>query len=103
MSKYRNKRVTTPDGTFDSVRELVRWNDLKLLERTGDITDLRRQVQFELIPKIGKNRPTHYVADFVYNEGGSTVVEDAKGFRTEVYRLKQKLMRWIHKVEIRES
>lgn len=79
-----------------------------MLIRAGKITNLELQKPFELIPAItdmkGKTiqRATHYVADFVYEEGGRTVVEDAKGYKTEVYKLKKKLMLWRYGIEIRE-
>ena len=62
-SKYRNQRVDTPDGKFDSKGEYARWGELKLLQRAGEITDLRRQVKFELIPKQGRFRAIFYVAE----------------------------------------
>lgn len=103
ISKYNNKRVNTPDGWFDSKRELERWNELKLLERAGKISNLQRQVSYELVPKMGGLRPIVYKADFVYMEGGKQVVEDSKGFRDRVYRLKCRLMLWRHNVAILET
>ena len=51
MNKYHNKKVTTSDGIqHDSQKEARRWCELRLLERAGKITDLQRQVEFELIP-----------------------------------------------------
>jgi hypothetical protein len=80
---------------------------LSLLERAGAIADLQRQVKFELIPSQrvdGKvaERPCTYVADFVYQEGGKTVVEDTKGFKTKDYIIKRKLMLQVHGIRIRE-
>src|SRR5437016_3951103 len=80
VSKYNNRRIQTEDGWFDSQRELRRWQELKLLEKAGQILNLRRQVKFELIPKEGSLRAIKYVADFVYEEKGKQVVEDSKGF-----------------------
>ena len=103
-SKYRNKKVTTPEGTFDSQREFKRWQELKLLERSGAISGLQRQVRYVLIPKIGKHRETAYIADFAYlDENQKPVAEDVKGMKTEVYRIKQKLLRWVHNIEILET
>ena len=102
MTKYGNTKIPTTEGTFDSKRELTRWRELQMLEKAGEIHNLRRQVKFELIPKVGKNRATHYIADFVYKRDGETVIEDAKGYRTEVYKLKRKLMAWVHGIEIKE-
>ena len=112
MNKYYNRHVRTSDGiVHDSQREANRWIELKLLERAGQITNLNRQVKFVLIPKqveqVGKKvkvleREVSYIADFVYNENGQTVVEDSKGFRTKDFVIKRKLMLYIHKIKIRE-
>lgn len=122
-SKYRNRKVKLMDGTvFDSQHEYERWRELLLLQRAGKIHDLMRQVKFELIPaqyesyeryseKTGKRlqdgqrcaeQAVNYIADFVYWEGDSMVVEDAKGVRTEGYIIKRKLMLLQHGVKIRE-
>lgn len=70
----------------------------------GEITDLALQVPFTLIPGfVGadgkKERPLKYVADFVYKKNGRFVVEDVKGYRTEVYKLKRKLFNYKYKEE----
>jgi hypothetical protein len=79
------------------------------MEKAGLISDLQRQVKYVLIPsqKEGKKtieRECSYRADFVYtdNETGETVVEDVKGMRTEVYKIKRKLMLWVHHIKIIE-
>lgn len=83
---------------FDSKRELHRYVLLQELVRAGAITDLRRQVPFELAPGVsinGRRRPPlRYVADFVYRERGSAIdtIEDVKGVVTEAYRIKRHLM-----------
>lgn len=106
--KYRNVVVETEAGRFDSKAEHRRWLYLDQLRRAGEIRDLQRQVPFELIPAQvrpsgGKERPTVYVADFVYEDRtGARIVEDVKGASTPEYRLKRKLMLWRHGVEIRE-
>lgn len=107
MRKYGNRKITRDGITFDSVKEYKRFCELTLLERAGEITDLQRQVKFMLIPsqKIdGKvvERPVHYIADFVYQEDGQTVVEDTKGFKTKDYILKRKMMLHTHGIRIRE-
>lgn len=103
-NKYGAKKVRTPDGqVFDSQMEYHRWCELRLLERAGRISGLRRQVKYELIPKQDGERACTYVADFVYNEDGKTVVEDCKGFRTEGYKVKRKLMLWVHNIKIKET
>ena len=105
--KYRNRAVTLNGDKFDSHKEARRYGELVLLERTGQIFDLQRQVKYELIPSQrvdGKvvERPCTYVADFVYKENGKTVVEDTKGFRTKDYVIKRKLMLFIHGIRIKE-
>ena len=96
-SKYHATKTVVDGITFDSKKEAKRYDELKLMERAGAIKDLQRQVRYELIPAFdvdGKHyRPTSYVADFVYvdTKSGKEVVEDCKGYRTDVYRLKAKL------------
>ena len=124
MNKYGNRKTTTSDGVVhDSRLEASRWCELKLLERAGAIKDLRRQVEFELIPaqyesferysKKGTRlkdgvklveRKVSYVADFVYHdvEANKMVVEDTKGFKTKDYKIKKKLMLWVHNIKITE-
>lgn len=109
-NKYGAKKVVTPEGVFDSIREHRRWCELNLLERAGKIRDLRRQVKYVLIPaqrdSSGKllERELSYVADFVYFDNSlcEEVVEDAKGYKVDVYRLKKKLLLWIHGIRIKE-
>lgn len=104
-NKYGARRVTSPDGqVFDSVKEYHRWCELRLLERAKRISDLQRQVKYELIPKQDGERACTYVADFVYiDSDGRTVVEDTKGMRTDAYRIKKKLMLWVHGIKIKET
>ena len=105
MNKYGAKKVRLPDGTvFDSHKEYNRWCELKLMQRAGRISDLRRQVKFELIPKQDGERACNYIADFVYRDDkGNTVVEDCKGMKTEVYRLKKKLFQYRYDMKIKET
>mgnify|MGYP003297339949 CR=1 FL=1 len=114
-SKYRAKKVTTEDGTFDSKKELQRWEVLKGMQEQGLISDLERQVKFELLPKQillvprdkkGRKQkcelPVSYIADFVYIENGKQIVEDAKGMRTPEYILKRKMMKFLKDIEVKE-
>lgn len=106
-SKYGNRKIFVDGIVFDSRREAARWQELKLLERAGGITELERQVSYTLIPpqRIGKRvaeRAVTYIADFRYRENGETVVEDAKGMRTRDYIIKRKLMLYVHGIRIRE-
>ena len=106
-SKYGSKKIVVDGIEFDSRKEAHRYHELRLMERGGLITDLQRQVKFELIPSQrydGKvvERPCNYIADFVYKENGNTVVEDTKGFRTKDYIIKRKLMLYLCGIRIRE-
>lgn len=108
--KYSNRKVTSEDGTFDSVKEYSRWQELKLLEKAGEIYELQRQVPFILIPtqkdENGKviERQCWYVADFTYRNRSDNrlVVEDTKGMRTKEYIIKRKLMLYRNGIRITE-
>lgn len=109
MNKYRNTKTTVDGVTFDSRKEATRAAELALMQRAGIISDLRRQVKFELIPaqrREGKTveRPVNYLADFVYTENGETVVEDVKSpaTRTKEYVIKRKLMLWEFGIKVKE-
>ena len=107
--KYRNEKVVTTIGTFDSKKECDRFWALQMYEKAGSIKNLRRQVAYEVIHaqygadgKLLENA-VKYIADFVYEQGGETVVEDAKGYRTPEYKIKRKLMLRVHGIRIRET
>lgn len=122
MSKYHSKKVSAGGEVFDSRKEYRRWCELILLQRAGKIYDLRRQVEFELIPaqrepdtvgtrggiKRGKliEQRCCYIADFVYTENGQTVVEDVKGYKQgtayAVFSIKRKLLLFTRGIRIRE-
>lgn len=108
-SKYHAQKTVLDGIKFDSKKEANRYAELKLMERAGLIKGLQRQVRFELIPAFdvgGKHyRPTTYVADFVYTDmkSGKQVVEDCKGFRTDIYRLKAKMFAHKFGVSILET
>lgn len=95
-NKYHNKKLDTDDGKFDSKYEYQKWCELKLLEKNGNISDLHRQVKFELIPSIKTAcetlRSISYYADFVYIEGGTMFVVDSKGYNTDVFQIKKRLL-----------
>ena len=120
-SKYHAQKTFFNGIRFDSAREADRYAELLLLQRAGKISDLRLQVKYVLIPaqyeyyeRYGKNgkrlkdgkrcieKECAYIADFVYEENGKTVVEDVKGMRTKEYLIKRKLMLWVHGIRIRE-
>ena len=71
MHKYHNRKTQIENIVFDSKKEAQRYCELKLLEKKGEISQLQRQVPFELIPaEVGadkkKLRSIVYIADFVY-------------------------------------
>ena len=74
-----------------------------MLERAGVIKGLKRQVPYVLINKSRYGRAIKYVADFVYLENGQLVVEDVKGVRTPVYKLKKRLIAEVYGIEIKET
>jgi hypothetical protein len=96
MSKYGNRKVEIDGYTFDSQKEARRYQELKLLQLSGEITGLELQPSFILIPSYTyqgrKVRKMEYRADFAYLENGKRVVEDVKGMKTEKYRIKKKLL-----------
>ncbi len=111
LNKYGARKKTIDGITFDSTHEAMRYVQLKYLERIKAITDLKTQVAFELIPaqkgSDGKvaERAVRYIADFTYtDENGNFVVEDAKSpaTRTDVYKIKRKLMLERHGIRIQE-
>lgn len=108
-AKYGNEKITINGATFDSRAEYQRYRDLCLLAQAGAISDLQRQVRYELIPvqrdEDGNvlERACYYVADFVYaGADGHTVVEDVKGIRTKAYLMKRKLMLFRYGIRIQE-
>jgi len=100
-SKY-NARKTEMDGiVFDSIREAHRYAELKQLESAGEIIGLELQPKFPLV--VNGERIAVYRADFRYCDSyGHIVVEDVKGFRTPVYKLKKKLFEAIYGMAITE-
>lgn len=101
-NKYYNQKIENHEGKFDSKKEYREWCQLKLLEKSGKITNLERQKEFQLIPTIRTEketiRRTSYFADFFYfdNDKNAWVVQDTKGFKTDVYQIKKKLMLWLY-------
>lgn len=98
MNKYKNTKIVVDNIKFDSNLEAIRYRQLKLLQRAKQISNLRLQVPFLLQEGFKKNGTTHrkieYIADFVYEENGQTVVEDTKGMKTETFKIKQKLFEY---------
>lgn len=118
-SKYNNRKVTTSEGTFDSMGEHQRWLFLKEAQERGYITGLRRQVTYTLVPQIQRTVTVHlktkdkqvlrvwtrevtYTADFVYYHRGELVVEDFKGMPNDRWTMKKALMAHVHGIYVRE-
>lgn len=107
-SKYHAKPTEVDGVVFDSMKEASHYADLKFLERAGVITDLELQPRFLIqepfICDGKKERKIEYVADFRYKRDGRVVVEDVKGKKTDVYKLKRKLFlyRYGDSVDFRE-
>ncbi len=104
------KADRTLDGVvFDSKKEMMRWAELKLMEKVGRIANLKRQVPFPV--EINYVKVCTYYADFTYQEsysdhgsiGVRDVVEDCKGHRTAIYKLKKKLVEASYGVTILET
>lgn len=119
-NKYGNHSVTVDGVRYDSKDESLRHAFLKLLEQAGEISNLRYHVNFELIPAITREEVVHlktkdkvvtktvqtaryYEADFVYTvtKTGEEVVEDFKGFETDLFRFKAALFRYLYGKEIK--
>lgn len=101
-SKYNARAVTIDGHRFASQAEAIRYGELSLLERAGKIAELVLQPKYPL--KVNEIHVGEYVADFSYidAETEAEVVEDVKGFKTPVYRLKRKLVQALYGIEIKE-
>ena len=99
QSKYHAQKTEVDGIKFDSKKESRDWKNLCTMEASGLISNLRRQVSFELQPKYvtkdgRKIRPISYVADFVYERDGVTYAQDSKGMKTDVYKIKRKMFEY---------
>ena len=102
-SKFGAKKTMVDGITFDSKWESERYGQLKAMERGGIVTDLELQVKYDIV--INDIKICKYIADFVYKEESSDgkireIVEDAKGFETPEFKLKKKLMKAVHNIDI---
>jgi len=100
VSKYKAQRTECDGKIFDSKKEAHRYGELKMLERSGIIANLELQPAFEI--EVAGRRICKYRADFRYVENGAITVEDVKGVRTPLYRLKKKLVEALYDVRIVE-
>lgn len=109
QNKYKNKKVIYDGIKFDSIKEKSYYIKYKLMEQSGEIHNLKRQVEFELIETFKLNdrtyRKTKYIADFTYygKDNKLHVIDvKSKGTKTRVYEIKKKLMAYKYGIEIEE-
>ena len=100
-AKYNARSVHLDGYRFDSAAEAQRYAELKLRERAGEISELKIHPRYVLqagftTPDGERIRPIHYIADFEYREDGQGVVEDVKGVKTAVFKLKYKMFRRLY-------
>ena len=120
-NKFNNHKIVFHGETYDSQLELARFLFLSNREKEGEITNLQRQVEYLLIPaqygteikhlktkdkevRVLLERSCSYIADFVYERDGKTIVEDCKGSKyiiTADFKIKKKLMLWVHHIQIK--
>lgn len=104
-NKYNAEKV----NWFDSKKECSRSEELHIMQKAWIISDLKMQVPFILqdwfIYKWKKVQAIKYIADFVYNKWEDIIVEDVKGYKTNVYNIKKKmfLSRYRHKYDFIET
>jgi len=106
-NKYNAKKVVIEGHTFDSQKEGRRYNELRLLERAGEIRNLELKPVFPIVingkkVKMKNGRVAKYTADFSYFEGEERVVEEVKGFRVRDYPLRCAVVEAIYNIKIRE-
>ena len=99
MSKYNNKKTVIDGIKFDSKKEARRYLELKELQKQGEISNLKLQPTFILQDKFRKGgkawRAIKYIADFsYYDKNGNSIIEDVKGIKTDVFKIKQKLFEY---------
>jgi len=102
MRKYHNKPTVVDGIKFDSKAEARRYNELKLLVRACEISDLQLQPKFPLV--VNGELVCTYIADFSYEMRFHRIVEDVKSpaSKTPQYRIKVKLLKALTGIEIRE-
>lgn len=100
MNKYHNVRVVVDGISFASKKEAARYKELQLMEKAGMIWDLRLQPRYPLV--VFGTRVGTYVGDFLYSGAKGAILEDVKGIKTPVYRIKKKLVLALYGIEIME-
>jgi hypothetical protein len=100
MTKYHAIKVEIDGRVFDSRAEGRRYSELCLLEKAGEISDLECQPKFDII--VNEKHICFYIADFRYNTRRGEIIEDVKGLKTPVYKLKKKLFEALFEITITE-
>lgn len=102
MTKYNARRVQLDGHTFDSAAEARRYNELRLLELGGAIREIEVHPTWRIV--VNGQHICRYSADFAYLDTatGARRVEDVKGVKTPVYRLKKRLMAAVHGIDVVE-
>lgn len=96
-NKYHAIKETVGNIKFDSKKERQRFEELNMLEQAGEIRNLKLQHEFLLQGAFTdttgeRTRSIKYIADFTYWKDNTFVIEDVKGMKTDVYKLKRKMM-----------
>lgn len=97
--KYRNRKVECLGKKFDSILEKNRYLFLLDKQKQGKINSLETQVRFKI--EVNCQKICAYVADFTYKICDKLIVEDTKGFITDIFRIKSKLIKAVYGIEIR--
>lgn len=100
MNKYSAVKTEIDGVVFASKKEARRYQELKLLQKAKKIHMLELQPKFPIV--INKVKVCTYIADFEYMENGFRIIEDVKGMKTPVYRLKKKLVQAVYGIEVKE-
>lgn len=84
------------DGVrFHSIKEANRFIELQYLEKANEISELKRQIRFDL--KVNENKVCAIIVDHTYlNKDKVQVIEDVKGYATDVWKLKWKLIKALY-------
>jgi len=101
--KYGNKKTVVDGITFDSKWESQRYLYLKSLEKAERIKNLNLQPKFLIT--VNGQKICAYIADFEYDKEHANgdwehIIEDAKGVETPEFKLKKKLMKAVHNIDI---
>jgi len=100
LNKYSAVKTEIDGIVFASKKEARRYQELKLLQKAKKIHMLELQPKFPIV--INKVKVCTYIADFEYMENGFRIIEDVKGMKTPVYRLKKKLVQAVYGIEVKE-